>query len=129
MKSASKKKATGSAAQTFAAKARYIRFSPYKLRPVADVVRGKSVASALNWLTTHKVKRAIPVKKIIESAVANAKMLADKDATTLFIKEIRVDRGPTVRYFKPGAMGRSNIYKKRFSHLTVTLEPIISKED
>ena len=51
----------------FNAKARYVRFSPYKLRPLADVVRGKNVSFALHWLATHAVKRIVPVQKVIES--------------------------------------------------------------
>jgi large subunit ribosomal protein L22 len=112
----------------FNAKARYIRFSPYKLRPVADVIRGKNVQFALNWLETAALKKAMPLKKLVASAAANAKQLHDVDVTELHIKEIRVDQGPAYKYFKPGAMGRSNIYKKRFSHISVVLEPVETKE-
>lgn len=106
----------------FVAKSRYVRFSALKLRPIADVVRGQGVARALSWLATHAVGRAIPVKKTIESAAANAKNMhavADED---LRIVEIRIDEGPTTRYYKPGAMGRSSILRKRSSHISVTLE-------
>ena len=112
----------------FNAKARYIRFSPYKLRPVADVIRGKNVQFALNWLETAALKKALPLKKVVASAAANAKQLHDVDVNDLQIKEIRVDQGPAYKYFKPGAMGRSNIYKKRFSHISVVLEPVVTKE-
>ncbi|BDC34323.1 50S ribosomal protein L22 [Candidatus Dependentiae bacterium Noda2021] len=113
----------------FVAKARYLRFSPYKLRPLVDVIRGKNVAYALHWLATYPVKRAIPITKIIESAAANAKNLQGLNAEGLVIKDIRVDQGPIVRYFKPGAMGRANIQRKRFSHMSVIVEPITRKED
>ncbi len=113
----------------FDAKARFIRCSPYKLRPLIDVIRGKKVSYALHWLATCSVKRATPIKKMLESAVANAKSLQNIDSTNLTIKEIRVDEGPSFRYDKPGEMGRSNIYKKRSSHLKVSLEPIAKKED
>jgi len=112
----------------FLAKSRHVRFSPFKLRPLADVVRGKGVGYALRLLAGHKVKRTVPMKKVIESAVANAKNLANVDAAQLMIKDIRVDQGPAVRYFKPGAMGRSNVYKRRFSHISVVLEQIGKKE-
>jgi len=112
----------------FVAKARYIRYSPFKLRPLADVVRGKNAQYALDWLSTAQVQRALPVQKIIASAVANAKSLKDLDASKLLIKEIRIDQGPSHRYFKPGAMGRANIQRKRLSHLSVILESIEEKE-
>jgi len=108
----------------FVAKARYIRFSPFKLRPLVDVIRGKDVKYALNWLATYPVKRVLPIKKVLESAVANAKNAQNIEAAALFIKDIRVDQGPMFRYFKPGAMGRSNPYRRRLSHMSVILEPL-----
>ena len=106
---------------TYSAKARYVRFSPYKLRPYADVIRGKNVQYALNWLTTYASQRTIPMKKILESAAANARHLDKVNASQLVVKDIRVDQGPMFRYFKPGAMGSANVYKKRFSHISVEL--------
>lgn len=107
----------------FVAKARYIRYSPYKLRPIADVIRGKDVVYALNWLTTYSTQRVEPIKKVLESAVANAKNLQNVESAALAIKEIRIDQGPIHRYFKPGAMGRAMVQRKRMSHLSVILEP------
>lgn len=106
----------------FEAKARYVDYSPYKLRPVVNVVRGKDVVYALNWLTTYRTQRVRAIKKLIESAVANAKNGQGVDTAALMIKEIRVDQGPIHRYFKPGAMGRANVQRKRFSHIKVILE-------
>lgn len=107
----------------FSAKVRYLRYSPYKLRPIADVLRGKNVDYAINWLTTYKTQRALPMKKVIESAAANAKFQqTNLELQDLFIKEILVDQGPAYKYFKPGAMGRANPYKKRSSHISVVLE-------
>ncbi len=106
----------------FVAKSRFVRLSPYKLRPLADFVRGKNVKFALDWLCAHENKRVKPLKKMIESAIANAKDLKDSAADNLFIKELRVDEGPIFRYFKPGAMGRSVVLRKRFSHMSVILE-------
>jgi large subunit ribosomal protein L22 len=113
----------------FVAKARYIRFSPYKLRPLTDVVRGKDVVYALNWLATCPVRKAVPIRKMIESAVANAKNHSNIEPSELIIKDIRVDQGPMFRYFKPGAMGRANIYRKRLCHMSVTVEPLNKNED
>jgi len=123
----------------FNAKARYVSCSPYKLRPIVDVIRGKDVAYALQWLETYKSKRMIPVKKVLVSAVCNAwqhdatlaqkgkvtltKMLQNLEKSNFSIKDFRVDQGPIRKYFKPGAMGRAVIQRKRFSHLSVILEP------
>lgn len=112
----------------FVAKARYIRFSPYKLRPLADVIRGKSAQYALHWLQTCRVKRSEPLSKVVASAAANAMNLQNIEADKLFVKEIKVDQGPSYRYYKPGAMGRANPYRKRFSHINVILESIDLKE-
>jgi len=113
----------------FVSKSKYVRFSPYKLRPIADVVRGKQVDYALNWLSTVAVKRVVPLQKAIESAAANAKNLQSVDFNGLIIKDIRVDEGPMFRYFKPGAMGRANIQRRRLSHISVVLEPVTKKKD
>jgi len=102
--------------------AKFVRFSPYKLRPIVAVVRGKKVQSALDWLSTYAGKRVLPIKKVIESAVANAKILDSKQAEDLVVKDIRVDEGPMHRYFKPGAMGRAQVQRRRTSHIRVILE-------
>ncbi len=106
----------------FVAKARYVWYSPYKLRLIVNVIRGKSVSYALDWLSTYHTQRVTPVKKMIESAVANAKNLDGVDSSSLTIKEIRVDQGPTHKYFKPSAMGRAMTQRKKLSHLSVILE-------
>jgi large subunit ribosomal protein L22 len=113
----------------FTAKARYIRFSPYKLRPIVDVVRGKDAQQALYWLKTHAVKKAEPITKMISSAVANAKNATPALQThDLVIKDIRVDQGPILKYFKPGAMGRATIQRRRFSHMSIILESAVKQE-
>lgn len=112
---------------SFIAKARRIPISPYKMRLLVDVIRGKNVRSALDWLATYPVKRAVPLRKMVASAAANAKQLGNIDPEQLFIKEIRVDQGPMQRYFKAGAMGRSNIYRKRYCHMKVVVESITGK--
>jgi large subunit ribosomal protein L22 len=106
----------------FVAKAKYVRFSPYKLRPIADVIRGKSVEYALRWFSVYRVKKMVPVKKVLESAVANAQDQAQLDASALIITEVRIDQGPIVRYFKPGAMGRANVQRKRMSHISIVVD-------
>ena len=106
----------------FYAKAKYIRFSPYKLRPLVDVIRGKDVFSSMQWLATYKVKRVVPIKKVLESAVANAKSVGNVEKEDLIIKEIKIDQGPTFKYSKPSARGMSSVLRKRFSHISVVLE-------
>lgn len=113
----------------FSAKNRFLSISPYKLRPFADVVRGKNVEQAVKWLSTLAVKRSVPIKKMIESAAANAKDLHNISMSDLKIADIRIDQGPMYKYYKPGAMGRSNPYRKRFSHASVVLEPCTKKKD
>ena len=108
--------------EQFGATARFVKYSPYKLRPIVDVVRGKDVPYALQWLTTYRTQRVQPIKKLLESAIANAKNLKDRDAESLMIKEIKVDGGPIHRYFKPGAMGRAQIQRKRLCHISITLQ-------
>ena len=112
----------------FCAKARYIPFSPYKLRVVVDVIRGKSVEHALRWLSTCALKRVVPIKKVLASAAANAKSSNGTQDVNLIIKSICVDQGPIRRYSKPGAMGRSNMQRSRKSHISVVLESIATKE-
>jgi len=109
----------------FEAKSRYIRYSPFKLRPLANELRGKNVQYALNWLATLALDRKVaPIKKVIESAAANAKNLQNIEVGDLVIKTICVDQGPSFRYYQPGAMGRSNPRRKRLSHISVVLEKI-----
>jgi len=108
----------------FKALVKHVPFSPYKLRPYVDGIRGKDVSYALRLLTTQAVKRAVPIRKVIQSAAANALSREGVDVTGLRIKEIRVDQGRIFRYFKPGSMGRAATQRKRFSHISVVLEVI-----
>lgn len=115
--------------QQFTAKARFLRFSPFKLRPLADVVRGRGAEQALRWLSVCSLKRAIPLKKLIASAVANAVSRHEHIAATdLVIAEIRIDQGPSQRYYKPGAMGRAGLLRRRLSHASVILTMKDQKE-
>lgn len=113
----------------FVARSRFLRYSPFKLRPIADFVRGKNAQYVLSWLQANENQRTIPLKKAIASAVANAKNLRDMAPHDLTIKELRVDQGPMFRYFKAGAMGRAVILRKRFSHISVILEPKIESKE
>ena len=110
---------------SFKASAKYIKRSPYKLRPIVDVIRGKNAAYALGWLKTYGIDKSLPVKKLLDSAIANAQNLQeDITPQDLVIDEIRVDQGPAYKYFKPSAMGRSAVLRKRLSHITIVLKRI-----
>ncbi len=112
----------------YTAKAKFVRYSPYKLRPIADVIRGKSAQYALNWLSTYPTQRVLPIAKVLKSAVANAKSLNDVNPENLIIKDLRIDQGPIFKYFKPGSMGRGQVQRRRLSHLSVELENFMKKE-
>lgn len=106
----------------FTAKQKYLPFSPYKLRPIVDVIRGKSADYAIGFLKTYLNRRTVPVRKALLSAVANAFHAKNISPDKLTIVDIRVDQGPVFRYFKPGAMGRANVQRRRLSHISVTLQ-------
>lgn len=105
---------------------RYARVSAQKVRLVADLVRGRDVSEAIEVLTfTHK-KSAPMIRKLVESAVANAEVAAkrdsqDLDIDDLYVKTIFVDQGPSLRRFRPRAQGRATRILKKTSHITVEL--------
>lgn len=102
-----------------AAKLRFARISPQKCRLVADQVRGKPVEQALQILAFSPKKAAGIVKKVLESAIANAEHNEGADIDELKVSRIFVDEGPTMRRWKPRAKGRVNHILKRTSHVTV----------
>lgn len=106
----------------FEAKLKYLRISPRKVRLVADLVRGKKAEDA-QAILSFTVKRAcLPVLKLLNSALANAKNIAQKDASTLFISKIVVDEGPTLKRILPRAKGKADRMMKRSSHVTLVLD-------
>ena len=102
--------------------ARQIRISPQKARLVADLVRGKSVESALNTLRFMPKKGARILRKVIESALANASQNEAIDVDTLYVKTIFIDGGPMLKRIRPCAQGRASRILKRSSHITVVLD-------
>jgi large subunit ribosomal protein L22 len=106
------------------AHARYVRISPRKIRLVMDAVRGKKVEEALNILSFMPKKGAAILKKLIESAVANAQENQNLDVDRLRIAQIYADEGPMLKRWRPRALGRATMIRKRTSHLTVILEEI-----
>jgi large subunit ribosomal protein L22 len=97
------------------------RLSPQKMRLVADQVRGLPVERALDVLTFSNKKAATVIKKVLESAIANAEHNDGADIDELKISEILVDAGPTMKRLRPRARGRADRIIKRTSHLKVTV--------
>lgn len=102
------------------------RQAPRKVRLIADLVRGKNALYAVTILTHVHKRAAAPFKKIIESAVANAKS-EGKNIENLIIKEVRVDSGITFKRFRPRARGRASSIHKHTSNILVKLEEASSK--
>ena len=105
-------------------KLRYIRQSPYKVRFVVDLIRGKNVLDADNILSSTNKKASKFLLKLLNSAVANINYNDDTnfEKDELYIKKIFVDSGPTIKRFRPAAMGRAVPIKKRMSHITIVIE-------
>jgi large subunit ribosomal protein L22 len=102
-----------------AARLRYARISPQKCRLVADMVRGKPVGAALQTLEFTPKKAARIVKKVLESAIANAEHNHGADIDELKVATIMVDEAPTFKRFKARAKGRGDRITKRNSHITI----------
>lgn len=103
------------------AKLKYARVSPQKARLVADMVRGVDVEKALQLLTFSNKKSAHIVKKVLESAIANAEHNEGADIDELKVSTITVDEGPTYKRIQARAKGRANRILKRTSHISVTV--------
>ena len=101
--------------------AKYVRMSPIKLKPVADLVRGKDVAEALTILKFTPGKGAEIVEKVVQSALANADV-KEMDTDNLYVAEVYANQGPTMKRWRAGSQGRASIILKRSSHVGVTLK-------
>ncbi len=104
------------------AKLRNIDIGSQKARIVADLVRNKDVNEALKILAFMPQKPALHIKKLIESAVANADQKKVVDVDNLYVKHISVDMGPSMRRFRPRAQGRATPVKKKSSHINLILD-------
>lgn len=102
-----------------AAKLRYARISPQKCRLVADMIRGKSVDEAITTLSFMTKKSAGILRKVLESAIANAEHNHGADIDELKIATIMVDEAPTFRRYRARAKGRGTRIIKRNSHITI----------
>lgn len=104
------------------ASARYIQMSPRKVRLVADMVRNEPVDLALEQLRFSSKNAALPIMKLINSAVANAVHNFNLNKDNLYIKTITVDGGPVLARYKPRAYGSPSAIHKRSSHINLILE-------
>ena len=107
------------------AKAKYIRMSPRKVRLVADVVRGLAVEKAMDQLVFVKKHAVRPIEKLLNSAVANAENNFELEKKNLYIKEIKINEGPTLKRWKPRARGRATPIRKRTSHIDIVLAELV----
>jgi large subunit ribosomal protein L22 len=110
------------------ASARHVRVTPQKARRVVDLIRGKQATEAVAVLRFARQAASDPIRKVVESAIANARVSADRnseafDERTLVIQSAFVDEGPTMKRFRPRAQGRASRINKRTSHITVVVAP------
>jgi large subunit ribosomal protein L22 len=115
------------------AQARYVRVTPMKARRVVDLIRGRQAEEALAVLAFAPQAASEPVLKVVQSAVANARVKADRaseafDERELVVREAYVDEGPTMKRFRPRAQGRAYRIRKRTSHITVVVGTTTSTE-
>lgn len=100
---------------------KFARISPQKARLVADMIRGKGVESAINILTFSNKKAAELIKKVLNSAVANAENNEGADIDELKVTATFINEGPIMKRMRARAKGRGNRIQKRISHITVTV--------
>lgn len=106
--------------------AKYVRMSSSKLKPVADLVRGKDLNEALTILKFMPGKGAELVEKVVMSAAANAENNHSMNPDNLYVAEVYANQGPTMKRYRAGAQGRAGMILKRTSHIGVVLK---EKED
>ena len=104
------------------AQARYARVTPRKARRVVDLIRGMQAAEAQAVLKFAPQAASEPVYKVLSSAIANAEHNNQPDPDTLWVSRAWVDEGPTLKRYRPRAMGRAYRINKRTSHITVVVE-------
>jgi large subunit ribosomal protein L22 len=101
---------------------RFARISARKVRPLADLIRGKFADEALEILRFQPHRGARMLEKVLKSAMANAEDRRAQDLKDLVVVDARVDGGPMVKRMQPHARGMASVIKKRFSHIRVAVE-------
>ena len=114
------------------AQARYVRVTPQKARRVVDLIRGKQAQEAVAVLEFAPQAASETVRKVVQSAIANARVKAQAasepfDERLLVVQTAFVDEGPTMKRFRPRAQGRASRINKRTSHITVVVTPKTTK--
>jgi large subunit ribosomal protein L22 len=114
------------------AQARFVRVTPMKARRVIDLVRGKDALQAVDTLKFATQAASLPVRKVVESAIANLRVRSEQegarfDERALIVAEAYVDEGPTLKRFRPRAQGRAGRILKRTSHITVVVAQVEKK--
>jgi large subunit ribosomal protein L22 len=104
------------------ATARFMRVSPRKARLVVELIRGKRIGEAQTILRLAKKASSKLVKKVLDSAVANAGQTGVIDTETLYVKQAFVDGGAALKRFRPAPMGRAHRYRRRTSHITIVVD-------
>ncbi len=104
------------------AKLNYLGIAPRKIRLLADLIRGKKMEEARNLLDFTLKRGKIPLRKLLDSAVASAKHNYQLDEKNLYISEIKVDEGPKLKRWRARARGRAMEIQKKTSHITLVLE-------
>jgi large subunit ribosomal protein L22 len=108
---------------------KYLRISPRKVRLVADLIRGMNVEDARIQLKFLSKRSSEPLLKLLNSAIANAQNNFGLEKNNLYISEMLVNDGPTLKRWRPRAMGRSAGIKKRTSHIIMVLDKKVAKKD
>ena len=101
---------------------RFARISPQKVRPIANLIRGKFADEALNILRYLPNRGARLLEKVLKSALANAEDRRATNLSDLVVVDVRVDGGPMTKRMRPRARGMAHVIKKRMSHIRVAVE-------
>lgn len=104
------------------AKVKATRISPLKVRIVGDLIKEKNVNQAMGILEFTPKKGAFILKKLLDSAIGNARQKKYVDVDNLYVKNVVVDEGPVLKRYMPRAMGRASHIRKRMSHVTLILD-------
>ena len=111
---------------------RYCRVSPRRTKLVLEAIKGMSAEEASYFLRHCKTRSAVGyIEKVLKSAIANAEQKAEKekiDIDSLYVKEVVVGQGPTLKRIKPRAMGRATRINKKMSHITIILDDNVEKK-
>lgn len=111
------------------ARGKYIKISPKKARPVANLIRGKKASEARVVLTSLPVSAALEIKKVLDSAIANAQNNFNLDKEGLIVAKIVINGGPMIKRYMPRAKGMASEIKRRTSHIEIILSgEIVTKK-